>query len=278
MRLLFLSEEGMLYDRIRLFYLFPVPHPILYPSSAAQIELLQLLVQIASENNLGEGVTVKIKFNIIASLYDYNPNLATYMKVRTITSIPRRSWWVMGRWLVTQDSRTVGAVLVVEGPWISGEGLLGGICLFHLHSSDCCLISWQPEMWQKCLDCINELMDILFANPNIFVGENILEESENLHNADQVKRAFGRLFGSVCCLLWEGLLETEGLKSRTGIWANLFPPLPSLQPLRVRGCILTLVERMDEEFTKIMQNTDPHSQGEPEQAWASVRGKVQGLK
>lgn len=35
-----------------------------------------------------------------------------------------------------------------------------------------------------------------------------------------------------------------------------------LQPFRVRGCILTLVERMDEEFTKIMQNTDPHSQGE----------------
>ena len=33
------------------------------------------------------------------------------------------------------------------------------------------------------------------------------------------------------------------------------------QPFRVRGCILTLVERMDEEFTKIMQNTDPHSQG-----------------
>lgn len=60
MRLPFLSEEGVLYDRIRLFYLFPVPHPILYPSSAAQIELLQLLVQIASENNLGEGVIVKI--------------------------------------------------------------------------------------------------------------------------------------------------------------------------------------------------------------------------
>lgn len=34
------------------------------------------------------------------------------------------------------------------------------------------------------------------------------------------------------------------------------------QPYRVRGCILTLAERMDEEFTKIMQNTDPHSQGE----------------
>lgn len=34
------------------------------------------------------------------------------------------------------------------------------------------------------------------------------------------------------------------------------------KPYRVRGCILTLAERMDEEFTKIMQNTDPHSQGE----------------
>lgn len=34
-----------------------------------------------------------------------------------------------------------------------------------------------------------------------------------------------------------------------------------VQPFRVRGCVLTLVERMDEEFTKIMQNTDPHSQG-----------------
>lgn len=48
---------------------------------AAQIELLQLLVGIANENGLGVALEVKIKFNIIASLYDYNPNLATYMKV-----------------------------------------------------------------------------------------------------------------------------------------------------------------------------------------------------
>ena len=137
---------------------------------AAQIEPLQLLVQITSENNLGEDIIIKIRFNITASLYDYNPNLDTYMK---------------------------------------------------------------PETWQKRMDCINELMNILFANPSIFVRENILEESENMHNTDQ----------SLC----------------------------------VCGCIFTLVERMDEEFTKIMQNTDPHSQGEPE-AWASVGGKVQGLK
>ncbi|KAI4550440.1 hypothetical protein MJT46_018605 [Ovis ammon polii x Ovis aries] len=120
---------------------------------AAQIEPLQLLVQITSENNLGEGIIIKIKFNSTTSLYDYNPNLATYMK---------------------------------------------------------------PEMWQKRMDCINELMNILFANPNIFVRENILEESENMHNTDQ----------SLC----------------------------------VCGCIFTPVEQMDEEFTKIMQNTDPHSQ------------------
>jgi hypothetical protein len=72
-------------------------------------------------------------------------------------------------------------------------------------------------MWQKCLDCINELMDILFANPNIFVGENILEESENLHNVDQVKGRIGRIAEGICCLLWEGTVETKELRFRTEI-------------------------------------------------------------
>ncbi|XP_047231998.1 eukaryotic translation initiation factor 3 subunit C isoform X2 [Girardinichthys multiradiatus] len=120
---------------------------------AAQIELLHALAAIAAENNLGQGILVKIKFNIIASLYDYNPNLAAFMKA---------------------------------------------------------------DMWKKCLDCIDELLDILFENNNIFIGENIAEDSESLNLSDQ--------------------------------------------PFRVRGCVLTLIERMDEEFTKIMQNTDPHSQ------------------
>lgn len=52
---------------------------------AAQIELLHALANIAGENNLGQGVLVKIKFNIIASLYDYNPNLAAFMKVGVCT-------------------------------------------------------------------------------------------------------------------------------------------------------------------------------------------------
>ncbi|KAK9395475.1 eukaryotic translation initiation factor 3 subunit C [Crotalus adamanteus] len=74
----------------------------------------------------------------------------------------------------------------------------------------------KSKMWQKCLGCIDELLDILFAHPNIFIGQNIAEDSENLANTEQL--------------------------------------------LRIRGCILTLVERMDEEFVKIMQNTDLHSQ------------------
>uniref|UniRef100_A0A669C1S9 Eukaryotic translation initiation factor 3 subunit C n=1 Tax=Oreochromis niloticus TaxID=8128 RepID=A0A669C1S9_ORENI len=84
---------------------------------AAQIELFHALAAIAAENNLGQGILVKIKFNIIASLYDYNPNLAAFMK---------------------------------------------------------------PDMWKKCLDCIDELLDILFEHNNIFIGENIAEDSENL--------------------------------------------------------------------------------------------------
>lgn len=62
-------------------YLFFQSSFALFLNRAAQIELLHALAAIASENNLGQGVLVKIKFNIIASLYDYNPNLAAFMKV-----------------------------------------------------------------------------------------------------------------------------------------------------------------------------------------------------
>lgn len=44
-------------------------------------------------------------------------------------------------------------------------------------------------MWKKCLDCIDELLDILFENPNIFIGENIAEDSECLATSDQVLAA-----------------------------------------------------------------------------------------
>lgn len=51
------------------------------------------------------------------------------------------------------------------------------------------------------------LLNILIENPNIVVGDNISEESEQL----------------------------------------------STPPYRVKGCCLTVVERMDEEFTKMLQ-------------------------
>ncbi|XP_078681381.1 eukaryotic translation initiation factor 3 subunit C-like [Branchiostoma floridae x Branchiostoma belcheri] len=115
-----------------------------------QIMLLAELRRISEENNLGLGMTVKILFNIIASIFDYNPNIATCMK---------------------------------------------------------------DEMWAKCITYITELMDILTDNENIFVGANVLEESE--------------------------AIETE--------------------PFRVRGCILSVMERADEEFIKMLQACDAHS-------------------
>jgi len=116
-----------------------------------QINLLHELRAIASEKALGSAIDVKILFNVIAAIYDYNPNIATCMK---------------------------------------------------------------PEMWEQCLQYNRELLDVLSANPSIIVGENISDESE--------------------------VFEGEG-------------------PFRVRGCALTMVERMDEEFVKMLQACDAHS-------------------
>lgn len=91
---------------------------------------------------------MKIKFNIIASLYDYNPNLAAFMKVRVETSALFSPLW--------------------------------DVSIIHLFAP------LQPDMWKKCLDCIDELLNILFENPDIFIGENIAEDSESLANTDQV--------------------------------------------------------------------------------------------
>ncbi|XP_023230769.1 eukaryotic translation initiation factor 3 subunit C-like [Centruroides sculpturatus] len=115
-----------------------------------QIDLLNELMDTVKTHALGPAMEVKIMFAIISAIYDYNPNIATCMKI---------------------------------------------------------------EMWQKCLEFINKLLDILVANSSINVGEHISEDSE--------------VFSSV--------------------------------PYRVRGCILTMIERMDEEFTKMLQGCDAHS-------------------
>ncbi|XP_070572268.1 eukaryotic translation initiation factor 3 subunit C-like [Ptychodera flava] len=73
----------------------------------------------------------------------------------------------------------------------------------------------KPEMWELCLEHISDTLDLLILNPNIQVGENIAEESENFENTNV--------------------------------------------PYRIRGCILTKVERMEEEYYKMLQNCDAHS-------------------
>lgn len=115
-----------------------------------QIELLSELLAISQAHNLGPGFQLKILFAVVASIFDYNPNIATCMKL---------------------------------------------------------------DMWHKCLDYINLCLDILMEHSSISVGEHVAEESESLVAA----------------------------------------------PYRVKGCILTVVERMDEEFTKILQGCDAHS-------------------
>ncbi|CAI9724313.1 translation initiation factor 3 subunit C [Octopus vulgaris] len=114
------------------------------------IGILEELLTVSENKNLGPAMASKIIFAIISAIYDYNPNIATNMK---------------------------------------------------------------PEMWQNCLEYVTKQLDHLIENTDILVSENIPEDSENV--------------------------ETS--------------------PYRVRGCILTTVERMDEEFRKMLQGCDPHS-------------------
>ena len=71
----------------------------------------------------------------------------------------------------------------------------------------------KPDMWEKCLETCEQVLDILVKNPDIAIGENIAEESEIFDKS----------------------------------------------PYRVHGCVLSLIERMDEEFTKMLQACDAHS-------------------
>jgi len=116
-----------------------------------QIELLTELANIGQEHQLGPGIHMKIKFAIIAALFDYNPKLSDAMK---------------------------------------------------------------PDSWEKCMKGVEELLDLLEEQgDNITSGEHILEENEQL----------------------------------------------DIAPYKVRGCFLTAVERLDEEFVKVLKGCDAHS-------------------
>merc|ERR1719383_141905 len=116
-----------------------------------QIELLNELYTISNDNNLGPGMSVKIKFAIIAALFDYNPKLSDAMK---------------------------------------------------------------SDSWEKCIDGVDNLLDLMAEHDSIITtGNLIMDENEVL---DQ-------------------------------------------EPYKVRGCFLTAVERLDEEFIKVLKACDAHS-------------------
>merc|ERR1712142_872282 len=116
-----------------------------------QIELLNELYTISNDNNLGPGMSVKIKFAIIAALFDYNPKLSDAMK---------------------------------------------------------------SDSWEKCIEGVDNLLDLMAEHDGVITtGNLILDDNEVLEEP----------------------------------------------PYKVRGCFLNAVERLDEEFIKVLKACDAHS-------------------
>lgn len=116
-----------------------------------QIEFLHELKAIAEQHNLGPAVAVKIRFNIVSAIFDYNLKISEPMKL---------------------------------------------------------------EYWTKLLEVMTDLMKSLLSNVNdIVLSESITDETEEFEN----------------------------------------------KPYRLRGCVLTAVERLDDEFIKLLKECDPHS-------------------
>jgi len=116
-----------------------------------QIELLTELNKISGENNLGLGIELKIKFAIVAAIFDYNPKISEAMK---------------------------------------------------------------PEHWEQCMPAVKELLTMIKDNlETVVAGDNIGEDMEQFEEA----------------------------------------------PYKVRGCFLSVVERLDEEFVKVLKGCDAHS-------------------
>lgn len=116
-----------------------------------QIEMLQELKTISDSHNLGPAIGVKIRFNILSAIFDYNLKISEPMKL---------------------------------------------------------------EYWIKLLEVMHDLMRLLLINASeIVLSEAITEETEEF----------------------------------------------DAKPYRLRGCVLTAVERLDDEFIKLLKECDPHS-------------------
>jgi translation initiation factor 3 subunit C len=115
-----------------------------------QIEFLHELKNIAEQHNLGPALAIKVRFNIISSVFDYNPKVSEPMKL---------------------------------------------------------------EYWTKLLEVTLDVLKILLAVGTIKLSDFVTEETEEFEKA----------------------------------------------PYKIRGCILTAVERLDDEFIKLLKECDPHS-------------------
>lgn len=116
-----------------------------------QIEFLHELKSIAEQHNLGPAIAVKIRFNIVSAIFDYNLKISEPMKL---------------------------------------------------------------EYWSKLLEVMTDLMKLLLANhTDIKLSEAITDETEEYEKT----------------------------------------------PYQLRGCVLTAVERLDDEFIKLLKECDPHS-------------------
>ncbi|KAJ1524292.1 hypothetical protein ONE63_010803 [Megalurothrips usitatus] len=131
-----------------------------------QIELLHELLIVSEQHNLGSAVSIKIKFAIVSSIFDYNPKVSDAMK---------------------------------------------------------------PEYWAKLLEQIIDMLDRLNAAKDVVINETILEDHEVYDAA----------------------------------------------PYQLRGCVLTIVERLDEEFIKLLKECDPHSNEYVERLKDETRETIQ---
>lgn len=73
--------------------------------------------------------------------------------------------------------------------------------------------SMRPDLWEKALKKIEELLEMLQSVPDLSIGEHITDETENLE----------------------------------------------VSPYKVHGDVVTIIERMDEEFCKLVKACDAHS-------------------
>lgn len=115
-----------------------------------QIDLLFELRDISEQHSLGTTISVKIHFNIISAIFDYNQKISEPMKL---------------------------------------------------------------EHWALLLEVMQSMLKLLLANPEINMNESVAEEHEEYTTA----------------------------------------------PFFIRGCPLAAVERLDDEFTKLLKECDPHS-------------------